>query len=204
MLSVVLPLADGEKGVHHHGKYVTRIRGWKAFWTSGVLPVVRLYSFASATSPSGLLPWVGSVWSVASADLLSHHAQPQSGSEMLNGWMGGWVKVSAAEAGCPTQGHRTQLGPHVQPPRLSWNVLTAPPTALQILPVQPGPLLYEILTRHLHVSPLCGPPLPPSCTHPLSFGFSWSPCSTLTSGRAREALKVQIDLVPAPLPVALG
>lgn len=126
VLSVVLPLADGEKGVHRHGKYVSRIRGWKGFWTSEVLPVVRLYSFASATSPSGLLPAVGSVWSVVSADLLSHHAQPQSGSGMLTGWMGGWVKISAAEASCPTQGHRTQLGPPVQPPRLSWNALIAP------------------------------------------------------------------------------
>ena len=128
MLSVVLPLADGEKGVHRHGKYVSRIRRWKGFWTSEVLPVVHVYSFASATSPAGLLSWVGNVWSVAPADLLSHHAQPQSGSETLSGWMGGWVKVSAAEASCPTQGHRTQLGPHVQPPRLGWYVLIAPPS----------------------------------------------------------------------------
>lgn len=35
-----------------------------------------LCSFASAASTAGLLPWVRRPWSEASAELLSHHAQP--------------------------------------------------------------------------------------------------------------------------------
>ena len=41
--------------------------------------------------------------------------------------------------------------------RASAGTSSSLPPAFQILPVQPGPLLYEILTRHLHLSPLGGP-----------------------------------------------